>query len=66
MCDELKTHTDGHRGLCKGHAYRVKQAGRHVALEANADQTCEWVDPVEEPEATDPVGEPEETERTEA
>ena len=67
MCDELKTHTDGHLGLCKSHAYQVKQAGGLVALEREPEpKTCEWVDPVEEPEATDPVGEPEETERTEA
>lgn len=43
MCDQLKTHTDGHRGLCKSHAYRVKQAGGHVALE---------LEPEPEPEPT--------------
>lgn len=47
MCDELKTHTDGRRGLCKGHAYLVKQVGDPVALELEPEptgKTCEWVD----------------------
>ncbi len=47
MCDELKTHTADGRGLCKSHAYQVKQAGGEVALELepagkNKPKTCEW------------------------
>ena len=62
MCDALKTHTDGHRGLCAGHAYQVKQAGGLVALELEPkpigrrkQKSCEWdkrasVEPVENSE----------------
>ena len=54
MCDELKTHTDGYQGLCKVHAYEVKQAGGDVALELEPEpeptdkgnweppRLCEW------------------------
>ncbi len=56
MCEELKTHTDGKRGLCKTHAHQVKQEGGDIALELEPTgkgkaKTCEWQNsPQPEPE----------------
>ena len=48
-CTEIRTHTDGKRGLCSSHGHAAKTAGAEVSLAPASGARCQWIDSYEPP-----------------